>query len=58
MTKRVKPLSDLVTLSAKSSKWTVLIGGTGRLSTQSDQVAMWFDVAHYIIHRDVDPRVF
>ena len=36
MTKCVKPLSDLVTVSAKSSKWTVLIGRTGRLSTQSD----------------------
>jgi len=33
MTKCVKPLSDLVTLSAKSSKWRVLMGRTGRLST-------------------------
>jgi hypothetical protein len=29
MTKCVKPLSDLITLSAKSSKWRVLIGSIG-----------------------------
>jgi hypothetical protein len=32
MTRCVKPLSDLVTVTAKSSKWTVLVGRTGRLS--------------------------
>ena len=31
MTKCVKPLSDLATLSAKSSKWTALSGRAGRL---------------------------
>jgi hypothetical protein len=36
MTKCAKSRSDLVTLSAKSSKWTVLIGRAGRLSTLSD----------------------
>jgi len=31
----VKPLSDWVTLSAKSSKWTALMSRAGRLSTLS-----------------------
>jgi len=35
MTKCFEPLSDLATLSAKSSKWKVLIGRTGLLSTLS-----------------------
>jgi len=35
-TKCAKPLSDLVTLSAKLSKWIVLICRAGRLSTQID----------------------
>jgi len=43
MTKCVKPLSDLVTLGAISSKWTILIGRTERLVTPSDYVAKWFD---------------
>ena len=33
MTKCAKPLTHLVRLSAKSSKWSVLIGRAGRLST-------------------------
>jgi len=43
MTECVKPLSDLVTLSAKSSKWTALNGRAGQLSTLSLLVAEWFD---------------
>ena len=35
MTKRVKPLGHLATSSTKSSKWSVLIGRAGQLSTKS-----------------------
>jgi hypothetical protein len=35
MTKCVKPLRHLATSSTKSSKWSVLIGRAGRLSTKS-----------------------
>jgi hypothetical protein len=35
MTKCVKPLRHLETISTKSSKWSVLIGRAGRLSTKS-----------------------
>jgi len=43
MIKCDKPLSDLVTLSAKSSKWTALMGQEGQLSTLSRCVAKLFD---------------
>jgi len=42
MTKCVKPLGHLATSSTKSSKWSVLIGLAGRLSTKSQQVSKWF----------------
>lgn len=35
MTKCCKPLRGLATVTAKSSKWIVLIGRTGQLSTLS-----------------------
>ena len=36
-------LSDFVILSDMLTKWTVRIGRTGRLSTQSRKGAKWFD---------------
>jgi hypothetical protein len=60
-TKCVKPLIDLVNLKAKSSRSTNQNCPCGRLSTQSDEVAEWFDAlchnTRQVIHRRLYPRL-
>jgi hypothetical protein len=47
MTNCVKPLRHLATSSTKSSRWSVLIGRAGRLSTKSHLMSKWF---HALCH--------
>ena len=59
MTKCVKPLRCLATSSTKSSKWSVLIGRAGRLSTKSHQVSKWFHAfCHILCHSKLEGRDF
>jgi hypothetical protein len=49
MTKCEKPFRHLATSSTKSSKWSVLIGRAGRLSTKSHWVSNWIHVLRHTI---------